>query len=300
MQVLIVDDSRAMRMIVRKTLKSSGYGHYRVREAVDGVDALHQVREESPSLILCDWNMPRMNGQEFLKALQADEYEGVIGVISSAVSPEQSIQARELGASFVVAKPFKVSTFVALFSAAGLEPSTAAEFESLAAHSVRAFNIKGLRGVLSGVYRREIEITEVDEMDLRRVRNTVVGTYLDIEGNIAGIGVLEMAIGLSLAGALSLIPVGLVRDQVKSRGPLPENLTENLTEVFNLMSGLLVDDSDFRMRIDKIEPRLPRVPVRLRLGAKKGRRLDAHVRVEGYDEGALSLLMLDKPIRSER
>ncbi len=69
MKILIVDDSRAMRLIVMKTLREAGYQGHDISEAEDGAKALEQVQGDKPDLILCDWNMPNMTGPEFLQAL---------------------------------------------------------------------------------------------------------------------------------------------------------------------------------------------------------------------------------------
>ena len=58
MRILIVDDSRAMRMIVARTLRMAGYDEHELIEAVDGLHALEVVAQEPPDVVLCDWNMP--------------------------------------------------------------------------------------------------------------------------------------------------------------------------------------------------------------------------------------------------
>ena len=73
LRVLIVDDSTAMRMMIRKTLKDAGYGGHDYTEAADGTDTLEIVRETPPNLVLSDWNMPTMNGIDLLKHIQAEE-----------------------------------------------------------------------------------------------------------------------------------------------------------------------------------------------------------------------------------
>lgn len=63
-QAMVVDDSKAMRMILSRNLAEMGYD---VCAAADGAEALGLLREEM-SLILVDWNMPRMNGLELVEA----------------------------------------------------------------------------------------------------------------------------------------------------------------------------------------------------------------------------------------
>lgn len=106
MKVLIVDDSKAMRMIVLRTLRQSGLPFDEVREATDGAEALAAVDEFAPTLILSDWNMPNMNGIEFLAALRAKGDTTVFGFVTSESSPEMREQALETGAQFIISKPF--------------------------------------------------------------------------------------------------------------------------------------------------------------------------------------------------
>lgn len=68
MQALIVDDSVTVRKIIRKILEELGYSCH---EAEDGLKAVEFCKNKMPELILLDWNMPNMNGLEFLKALRA-------------------------------------------------------------------------------------------------------------------------------------------------------------------------------------------------------------------------------------
>lgn len=106
MNVLIVDDSKAMRMIVSRTLRQAGYGDGNLREAADGAEALAAIKAEEPDLVLSDWNMPEMNGIELLRALRADGSTVRFGFITSESTDEMREQASAAGAEFLLAKPF--------------------------------------------------------------------------------------------------------------------------------------------------------------------------------------------------
>ena len=67
---LVVDDSRVIRKVARRILEELDFD---IREAVDGQDALNACHDTLPDVVLLDWNMPLMNGLEFLKALRASE-----------------------------------------------------------------------------------------------------------------------------------------------------------------------------------------------------------------------------------
>lgn len=111
MKILIVDDSKAMRMIVMRHLRQAGFGNHTLEEASNGVEALASVGSGAPDLILCDWNMPEMNGLEFLKALRSKSLKVPFGFVTTESSPEMRQTAVTEGASFLIAKPFTVETF---------------------------------------------------------------------------------------------------------------------------------------------------------------------------------------------
>lgn len=107
MKILIVDDSRAMRMIVKRSLGATDrFRGATVVEAGNGLEAVAVVRDERPDLILSDWNMPEMDGLALLKAARAEGFSGPIGMITSESTPDMHDIARTNGVAFVVMKPF--------------------------------------------------------------------------------------------------------------------------------------------------------------------------------------------------
>ena len=113
MNILIVDDSRAMRMIVKKTLRDAGFDGHDYVEAEDGQVALEKVKEDKPDLILSDWNMPNMNGPEFLAALNAEGIDTTFGFITTEATTAMRERATDAGAKFLIAKPFTPDSFAA-------------------------------------------------------------------------------------------------------------------------------------------------------------------------------------------
>jgi len=111
MKVLIVDDSRAMRMIVTRTLRQAGYGGAEIREAENGAQALEAIRADRPDLVLCDWNMPEMSGIELLSALNQQGLKIRFGFVTSEGTETMRERARQEGALFLIAKPFSAETF---------------------------------------------------------------------------------------------------------------------------------------------------------------------------------------------
>ena len=109
MNALIIDDSRAIRRVLRRIVEPLGFG---VIEAEDGQDGLDKLKEnlDSIELILVDWNMPVMDGLQFVKTLRADKEIRRITVVMVTTETEPSRMARALmaGVDEFVMKPFTV------------------------------------------------------------------------------------------------------------------------------------------------------------------------------------------------
>ena len=106
MRVLVIDDSRAIRMILKKTLVGLGAD---VSEASNGVEALDKLGEGSPfDLALVDWNMPEMNGYEFVKAARANAAYAAMKIcmVTTETETSQIVKALEAGANEYLMKPF--------------------------------------------------------------------------------------------------------------------------------------------------------------------------------------------------
>jgi two-component system chemotaxis response regulator CheY len=116
MKILVADDSRAMRMIVVRTLRQAGFGGHDVIEAENGREGLELVAEHGPELILSDWNMPEMTGIQFLTTLRARGLDTPFCFVTSEGSEEMREQAAAAGALGLIAKPFTADAFADLLS----------------------------------------------------------------------------------------------------------------------------------------------------------------------------------------
>jgi chemotaxis protein histidine kinase CheA/ActR/RegA family two-component response regulator len=104
--VLVVDDSITLRQTLALTLQKAGY---RVLQAKDGYEAIEQLRHRTDiELVICDVEMPRMNGFEFLKHRQQDSVLADIPVVmlTSRSASKHRLIATELGATAYITKPY--------------------------------------------------------------------------------------------------------------------------------------------------------------------------------------------------
>lgn len=107
-RALIVDDSSVMRKIVERSLRQAGVNLTQVLEAGNGAEALAVLEQSQVDLILCDINMPIMDGLEFVKQLAGvPNAKGVpVVMITTEGSESHVVQALSCGARGYIRKPF--------------------------------------------------------------------------------------------------------------------------------------------------------------------------------------------------
>lgn len=120
-KALVVDDSRAVRMILGKTLRELGY---EVLDAANGREALEVIQpvKAEVTLVLADWNMPEINGLELLKKLRQDPELAslVIVMVTTETEVDQMVTALKAGANEYVMKPFTKDILVEKLELAGM------------------------------------------------------------------------------------------------------------------------------------------------------------------------------------
>lgn len=107
MRALVVDDSRPIRRIECDILKELGF---ETSDACDGQVALQRLNEiPKPDLILVDWNMPEMDGLEFIRAVRKDSrFAGVVVMmVTTETETDQMLRALSAGADEYLMKPFE-------------------------------------------------------------------------------------------------------------------------------------------------------------------------------------------------
>ena len=111
--VLVVDDQRSLRSLIRVNLELEGFD---VAEAVDGVECLEQARARRPDLITLDIVMPRMDGLAAAAELNADPLLRDVPVIMVTTSghPQDLLMARAAGVDAYLTKPYDPEELVAL------------------------------------------------------------------------------------------------------------------------------------------------------------------------------------------
>ena len=118
--ILVVDDEPQIARVLKTTLSSQGYG---VRTAADGEDALQEIKNWSPDLVITDLRMPRMDGLELCRRVRADSRVPII-VLSVKGEEKIKVEALDAGADDYITKPFSINELMARVRAALRRTST--------------------------------------------------------------------------------------------------------------------------------------------------------------------------------
>lgn len=111
-RILIVDDSRTSRKILRGILE--GAGHEVIGEAVDGQDGVDKYKELSPDIVTLDITMPVLDGLESLKAIKVIDPNARVIMVTAAGQQSKMVDAIKLGATEFVTKPLEPDVILAM------------------------------------------------------------------------------------------------------------------------------------------------------------------------------------------
>lgn len=290
MRILIVDDSRSMRAIVRRALRQAGYGGAEVQEAENGAEGLKAVESFDPNLIFCDWNMPVMGGYDLLLALNAQGRRPPFGFVSSEATPEVRRLAADAGARFFILKPFAPASFEDVLNA--VFKGGAAEVFQVQVHvgdevgRQKLPNAQSVSDTLSGLLGKPVTAMEW-RTGIEPGVPVVIATYR-VEGVLSHVYVCDLAFAGYTAGALTLTLDSAVKAALASR-KLPEALAEMTREVFNVLARLSTDAHGHQPKLDTVAfSPTPPPPDAAALVKTPGFQAHMIINVPGYGKGRLS------------
>ncbi len=108
MKVLLVDDSKVMRQIQRRSLE--GFGFTDIVEAGDGVEGLQQMAgSPKPDIVILDWNMPRLDGLSTLRKIRETDKKTIVIMCTTEAEKPRVVEAVKAGVTNYIVKPFTPS-----------------------------------------------------------------------------------------------------------------------------------------------------------------------------------------------
>jgi two-component system chemotaxis response regulator CheY len=125
-QAILIDDSRAMRLILRRIVGQIGFDAVEAEDGQAAIDLLDTM-EKPPELALIDWNMPNMNGLEFVTTVRKlPKYrEMTLVMVTTESEQSQIVRALAAGAHEYVIKPFTAGAMIEKLALLGLVPQGA-------------------------------------------------------------------------------------------------------------------------------------------------------------------------------
>lgn len=231
--ILVVDDSRAMRMIVMRELRKAGFETRDIEEAENGRVALDRIRTGGIHLVLSDWNMPEMTGITLLQALRREGNDVPFGFVTSESTPLMHRDALDAGADFVVTKPFNADSL-----SLQVERVMQGVRQGDGLGAALAQQETSLDDVLEGLLGQAVSVCKAGLPDPAAAG--AVARYRSDSDVKRIMLVAEMGIAVSFGAALSKVPPATAEEALED-GELPENLERNLYEVFNVLSKVVPD-----------------------------------------------------------
>ncbi|MFO6423205.1 response regulator [Motilimonas sp. KMU-193] len=291
MKILIVDDSKAMQAIVKRSLKACGYGGCDIQLACDGVEALAIIKQWHPDIVLSDWYMPKMTGIELLEEVKRQRLEVKIGFVTSETEAVKLQQAKQAGARFVLTKPF---TDEALYQA--MLPLLDEE-EQLPASATRSElihlpNISALAIIFNAFAAKEVLLEAVPIGPFHsRWLPCFLAVFADSNKKVRAVAVIDFA-GLAIIGAcIEGIADQQLHEIIKKRA-MPKGMMARINDVFKVLGTNLLDPitGEFLslQSINYAAKSMPKLEKMFNKPAQE--RLDIELAVLGYGQGYLTLV----------
>ena len=169
--ILIVDDDRGMRVLMRAVLESRGLTSI---EAIDGVHAIEMCRNERPSVVLLDMRMPKMNGIETLRELKRLDSDMPVIIITAHADLKDAVNAIKLGAYDFIVKPPDFERLTLLISRAMEKYELARGFKKLDAAIDNS--LESFLGSSNGMKKVIEQIRQVASTDFSIIMQGETGT----------------------------------------------------------------------------------------------------------------------------
>ncbi|MAZ87641.1 MAG: hypothetical protein CL693_08345 [Cellvibrionaceae bacterium] len=310
-RVLIVDDSKAMQHIIRRGLDSAGFSDIETLLASSAEEALKQVKQWQPDLILSDWHMPEMTGLDLVRALSREQIDTKVGFVTTETSETRIQEAREAGVQFIVNKPFDVTTLVSAVSPV-IDQIRAAQTKQLPTLNVESGELKGQSGdrgdalslpsvevleeAINRIGSREVFMEPMDKINFTNASLPGLLVVLaDRSSNqIRAVAILDLSAASLLGGSFINMNEEKVQQAI-SRGLIQSEISNACERMFERLCedeqlDLSVGGSRLEvMRFSQIQKIFPKLQAML--NTPSDLRIDCDIAAIGYGQGAMTIVL---------
>lgn len=294
MLILVADGSRVMRHILMRSLRQAGLPG-RLLEAGDGHEALEVARTHDPDLVLCDWDLPGLDGLTLLAALRAAGNDVPVGMVSVTRSAEMAARATRAGALCLVAKPPSPETLLACLRLRGDDPAVEESGRQEAARPADGTlpAPKDVRDLLERLLGRDVEIAVAGPLTPEAGEPATLAVYVDPALRARAVCVADLAFSAHAGAAVGLVPP-VRAERAIGRRALGPVLAENLREVLNVAGSLLDHEGASPLRLHAVYPLGAGAPTDVvAYAGTLGRRLDLEARIASYGVGRFSMVYVE-------
>tara|TARA_B100000446_G_scaffold38056_1_gene33388 strand:+ start:4251 stop:5195 length:945 start_codon:yes stop_codon:yes gene_type:complete len=310
-RVLIVDDSKAMQHIIRRGLDSAGFSDIETLLVSSAEEALKQVKQWQPDLILSDWHMPEMTGLDLVRALSREQIDTKVGFVTTETSETRIQEAREAGVQFIVNKPFDVTTLVSAVSPV-IDQIRAAQTKQLPTLNVESGELKGQSGdrgdalslpsvevleeAINRIGSREVFMEPMDKINFTNASLPGLLVVLaDRSSNqIRAVAILDLSAASLLGGSFINMNEEKVQQAI-SRGLIQSEISNACERMFERLCedeqlDLSVGGSRLEvMRFSQIQKIFPKLQAML--NTPSDLRIDCDIAAIGYGQGAMTIVL---------
>ena len=301
MRFLVVDDSRAMQSIVKRTLQKAGYRSLDIKLANDGVEALEIIKVWTPDMVLSDWHMPNMSGLELLAAIARQMLDVKVGFVTTEASESRIQEAKAAGALFVINKPFSdeellnavTSTLQASAAPHNNDEVVPAELETNNLDiQLKLPSSETFARIANIGARHEVLVEDIEPIKLEdKLMPCVLGLYDDEHGKTRAIIVMD----LRAACILGAVMCGALPQEAR-QAIAQQSIGKNLLDGCKLMltnAGSMVSDSKTQRAlslrsINTIPTSFPKLESIYQ--RQEVDRSDFEIAVVGYGQGLMTII----------
>lgn len=256
MKVLIVDDSKAMQVIIQRSVNHLPLENIEYRFAFNGQEALDVIGAWQPDLIIIDWHMPVLDGFELLATLNREMIPVRLGFITTESSQERLQSALKEGAEFILNKPFETEELLSVLqpivddilkdkeqadeAGAPVEENRSGDNENT--NRIILPRSTTLESALDALCRDGVSIREVEQRPLtEKLLPSAVGLFVDVvDGVVHGICVTDVIASTVLSGQIKGISVKELKKSLATP-VLDDDVIKQLQRACKVMSVTFYD-----------------------------------------------------------
>jgi len=223
LKFLIVDDCKAMRTIIKRILFNAGYADHDFHFCENGEDAITEIIDWRPDIVLLDWHMSGITGLQVLEMIRKLKIDTKIGLITAESNKQAIAQAKAAGAMFIVQKPFTLEDLREnlIPALAGMSPI---EDEHLIFCKDIIFPLYStLSLLLTTITNRKIKVEKVERLNIEELALPgKIVLYGDDQSQVKAVQILDVNLSDYLAEAFvqSLYADQPIDDKLLSKGLL--------------------------------------------------------------------------------